>query len=609
MNRRFLHLLYLTASTGFLLLLNACANIAAPSGGEKDTKGPQLVSTVPDQGTLNFRGNDILFEFDEFLKPGSYRKEVFISPVLAIPPEVTVKNKKLRIHFQDNLRPNTTYVITLSTEIKDFNEGNKMEKSFTYAFSTGDQLDSLSINGTIVNAFSGKGQKEMTVLLYREDEILENDIFDVRPIYATQTDESGNYKFEYLREDRYKIYAVGDKDQSFSYNQPGEMLALAESPLINLSDTIFQTKPLPMLAFLPEENGPEIKSAKWINEHTIHVEFSEPIKTSNGSDTLSISIGDTLGGNSGRVYTARYRYKDTKHVYLHSSRPRDQYSDLRFNSLLDTLGNRNDTTVRLQPQLVDKVEQDNLFEEPLLQPEEKQVMLLSYFLLPDEIDKQHVQLRDTLGRRFSIEVESQGYALVLRYPEIPGFEMPYQLTIDSAFVRQDGTPIDTNIVFDLTFPNVEEYGSINGKITPDSTPVGAQWVVFVQGKPAQYLKVKSPTVSAEPKAKSGKGKGAKKGLGGGPNVLYRLEDASAYSFEFLPAGKYSLRYLVDEDLNGYFTPGSLNPYRLPEKIVSDPVPMEIRANWEVENFDLFPTLKLKANVKDLKSSLDGETDD
>ena len=115
----------------------SCANIGRPSGGDKDSEGPEVIGVLPYPGTLFFNYKEIVFHFDEFLKPGSYKDEIFISPVPTVDPEVIVKNKTLTIKFLAPLRDNTTYVVSLGTGIIDFNEGNKMEKSYTYAFSTG----------------------------------------------------------------------------------------------------------------------------------------------------------------------------------------------------------------------------------------------------------------------------------------------------------------------------------------------------------------------------------------------------------------------------------------------------------------------------------------
>ena len=56
----------------------------------------------------------------------------------------------------------------------------------------------------------------------------------------------------------------------------------------------------------------------------------------------------------------------------------------------------------------------------------------------------------------------------------------------------------------------------------------------------------------------------------------------------IPEGKYTVKYIRDEDGNGHFTPGSLIPYRMPEKVYIDPTAFEVKAKWDVEGFNLFP---------------------
>ncbi|HEX2898763.1 MAG TPA: Ig-like domain-containing protein, partial [Bacteroidia bacterium] len=183
----------------------SCANIGRPNGGEKDSEGPEVIGVVPYPGTLNFSSDEVVFYFDEFLKPGNYRKEIFISPVPSEDPEIIIKNKTLKIKFKAPLRDSTTYVVTLGTGIVDFNEGNKMTKGYTYAVSTGSVLDSLKFSGSVNDMWTGAGEKEMKVMLFPADELEGNDIKDKRPEYVAVTDNDGRFDFQFLAPGSYKI--------------------------------------------------------------------------------------------------------------------------------------------------------------------------------------------------------------------------------------------------------------------------------------------------------------------------------------------------------------------------------------------------------------------
>ena len=66
------HISLVFTLVGYFVLVLACANPTGPSGGERDTKGPEIIGVIPEPGTLNFNYNEVEFYFDEFLKPGNY---------------------------------------------------------------------------------------------------------------------------------------------------------------------------------------------------------------------------------------------------------------------------------------------------------------------------------------------------------------------------------------------------------------------------------------------------------------------------------------------------------------------------------------------------------
>lgn len=631
MKFRLSHIVRNLALVSPILILWSCANIVKPSGGERDQQGPEIIGVIPAPQTLNYQGNRIDFYFDEFIKPGNYSKDIFISPISETPPLVTIKNRRLRIEFQEELRDSTTYVITLGTGIKDFNENNQMDESFTYAFSTGDQLDSMQISGTVKNAWTGDRQGKINVFLFPADEIEGNDIFEKKPVYATETDENGAFKFEYLRNAAYKIYAVGDQDKSYSFNSEVEMLGLAENPLIDLTDTNQVGVPVELFAFFLDEREPVVRSLKWVNDHTMHLELSEPLRPIYGTDSLSFVLSDTLGGNPREITTYRYRHKDRSHVYLHTPEPRSIPLDLQIQNLMDTLGNWDDTLVRIDPENFSREEKGRIFDPPILQFEQDRILLNSYFVLPSDLDTSNIQLVDTNGVVFDMDLEASGFelrAILSTFPE-PG--MPYLFRIKPGIDMPGSAATDTLLEFPMVFPSIDEFGSISGKIVPDSTRPDAKWVVLImqstKGSSGSRSKAatadidddgnNTPTTSSGRGGRGGKGGGSgggsssAKGGGsssgggtkGGPGeiVLKRFTHADAYQLFRIKAGTYKVKFIKDDDENGYFTPGSLNPYRIPEKTAVDPSSIEIRVKWEVEGYNLFPTLELETPDKETSS--------
>ena len=134
------------------VFMPSCANTTqAPSGGKKDTIPPYIVDIKPLPGATSFplEKGKILFYFDEYVTIKT-ATDIFLSPPLEKRPKSRIVGKKLEITFEGALEPNTTYTLNLNGAIADNNEGNKFP-GFTYVFSTGEQIDSMFITGTVLD--------------------------------------------------------------------------------------------------------------------------------------------------------------------------------------------------------------------------------------------------------------------------------------------------------------------------------------------------------------------------------------------------------------------------------------------------------------------------
>lgn len=603
------------------ILQTSCANVGRPGGGERDTTGPEVIGIIPAPRTLNYSGDQIDFYFDEYLKPGNYSKEIFISPIPESPPEISVKNKRLTVRFTEILRENTTYVITLSTEIIDYNEGNKMKDPLTFAFSTGDQLDSMRIKGKVENSWEGIPQKSMNVFLFPADEIEGNEITDQKPIYVTETDDNGNFEFEYLKEAIYKIYAVGDEDQSYSLNNSLEMIGLAEVPLVDLTDTSQVGREVEMFSFFRDGDAPKVRGLRWSNQTTMHLELSEPLREVYEGDSTQFFVSDTFGENKQPILVSRYKLKDKKHLFFHSPFPKSEFLDMSIVNLMDTLGNRVDTVVRLSPTKMMKEDNGKLFEKPIFEVKDERILLYSFFEVMADLDSSHIHLEDTSGKRIEMDIEPKGMEIQISLQEMPEEKMPYQLKIKPGFPMPGDSTIDTTLVFPMVFPSLDDYGTLTGKVLPDSTLPNAHWTVLIYASSGGGGRSKpGPTASKDDddnnsptpvgrggrggKTNSNKSSGSNNGgsgESGGPKELERLINPTDFRLYRYPAGSYKVKFIKDDDQNGYFTPGSLDPYRLPEKTAVDAEPIEIRAKWDVEGYNIFPSLKAPIPVSDNES--------
>tara|TARA_B100000579_G_C22776560_1_gene826897 strand:+ start:269 stop:1357 length:1089 start_codon:yes stop_codon:yes gene_type:complete len=224
----------------FLIILNSCANIVAPSGGEKDVNAPKTQDiTVLEKSNLKI----IEFKFDEYIQLNQWEKNFYISPPLKNIIKKEIKGKNLVLTIKDSLNSNITYYISLNYCIKDNNEGNVLEK-LDYLYSFSKKPDSLSIRGKLIDGFSLNPEKNSWVMLfnYKTNDSL---LFKQKPNYVAKTNENGFFYFPNLKDENYKVIALNDVD--FVYDNK-EKIAFGDS-LLNAKKDSFIT----LYSFRPED--------------------------------------------------------------------------------------------------------------------------------------------------------------------------------------------------------------------------------------------------------------------------------------------------------------------------------------------------------------------
>lgn len=218
------------ATLAILLGLYSCASTGNPSGGPKDKTPPKVIDekSTPNLQT-NFVKQEIEFNFDEFVNLKSPLQQVVISPPLIYPLQFDHRGKRVLVKFHENeeLKEDVTYSINFGEAIEDFREGNKLD-NFKFVFSTGDELDSLTFSGSVLDAFTRKPAKDILVMLY--DTLYRDSIpYQDRPYYFAKTDEDGRFKIENMKADTFKIFALGDANLNYIYDQDSELIGFTDS--------------------------------------------------------------------------------------------------------------------------------------------------------------------------------------------------------------------------------------------------------------------------------------------------------------------------------------------------------------------------------------------
>jgi uncharacterized protein (DUF2141 family) len=207
-----------------LLLFISCAQQVSLTGGEQDVKPPAILKQEPPNYTTNFNASQIRIYFDEYIVLDNPSENFLISPPLKNQPEYTLKKKSLIINLNNELAENTTYIITCNQGIKDLTEGNFLPLT-SFVFSTGDYIDSMSLVGTVKDAFTMQNEEKIGVILYKQDE--DSALLKDLPYYYVTTDKDGKFMFTNIADGEYQLYALMDKNRNYLFDQKDERVAFS----------------------------------------------------------------------------------------------------------------------------------------------------------------------------------------------------------------------------------------------------------------------------------------------------------------------------------------------------------------------------------------------
>jgi hypothetical protein len=211
-----------------IILASGCAKISSPSGGPRDKVPPVFVKSIPEAGALNFKGNKVTITFDEYITADNLNEKFLISPPMKKKPGVFVRGKNIVVEFEEKLKDSTTYTLYFQDGIKDLNEGNILT-NFQFYFSTGSVRDSLSVTGNVYHTLNLEVPEKTQVLMYRR--LDDSAVMKYIPDYIARADDNGYFRFDNVREGKYKLYALKDDDNSKNYNNREEEFAFLDSAI------------------------------------------------------------------------------------------------------------------------------------------------------------------------------------------------------------------------------------------------------------------------------------------------------------------------------------------------------------------------------------------
>jgi len=515
----------------------SCAQIVQPTGGQNDKTPPELVSTFPENKTKNFTGREFRLTFNELVDASALSNELFIVPDPGSPYETKVKNNVVTLKFDKPLAENTTYTLNFRNGIKDLTEKNPA-RNLKLVISTGNEIDSLQVTGTITDLFTKEPRLDVTVGLYPADTL---PFAKKKPLYFVKTDSSGKYLLENIKNNKYFLLAFTDKNNNLRFDQKEESLAFLPDSLDLQSNTDLPD----MEVYRSDHSRNKIKRAiSRENEFVLQLDknaLKARVTYENLEDTIALSYH--LSGSNLNFYKLKESITDTVHTVI-----------LLQDSLLvtDTLkqkiyfkeDNRNrkrktetmaiNSNIKNGQELTSDIRYELFFDKPVIRMDTGKIRFLT-----DTLEKEKINIQIIDNQHINIKVVTKAQ----RETEL---HIP-----PSVFENYLG---DTNAVFVLKNPvlQTDQTGLLEGE-TPDSeTP-------------------KIAILQNEQRNKE----------------FARQRFTGKFLFEHIVPGTYHITVIYDTNDNGIWDPGNLEKLTLPEKIVTTKEPLRVRANYE------FRTLKIE----------------
>ena len=540
-----------------------CANIVSPTGGPKDIVPPVVLLATPENQSSNFNEKVIHLTFDEYVTLNNPNSNILISPPLEENPDYKLNGKSLIIKFKEPLKSETTYSINFGESIKDLHEGN-IFKDYSYVFSTGENIDSLTLEGKLLQAIDHKPSADYFVMLYCDENdtiSLDSLPYLVKPYYITKSDKEGKFKFSGLKNSDYLIFALKDENSNLRFDLPNESIAFLDSlvkPIHNsqciihndsVKQEVEETEPLVLYSFLEEDTVQKLLKKEIVEDGLLRFAFNRPAQ--DVKIEILESLPDTF--NIYPTYSANY---DTILWYFTPNK-----DSLLFTINYDTL--INDTT-----QISLKNRKANLRrgkQENISKSLEIKTNISAGKLTPEQdlILTFKEPITDIMMRDTSLYiVDNDTIINDLHFTKIDSFGLKYKLdkTLapeksykiiipDSVFYSFKGVTNDTT-EFSFKVPEISQYGNIFVTVeVPENVP---QIIVELLDDKDKFI------------------------------ARQIISETQKIEFKYLSPKKYKLKAIIDKDGNGKWSPGNYGKKLLPEPIYFHKDVFDVKANWDID---------------------------
>lgn len=547
-----------------ILAASGCATPIPPSGGPPDQIPPEIAEMTPPQGAVNVDTEAVRFTFSEYVDPASFAQAFSISPSFDRPVDFRWSRRTVDIRFPEPLRENTTYVLTIDTNLLDIHRV-ALSSPIIYAFSTGPTISAGVLSGRVVAGRDGTPVPGIDVLAYARPDSTAPDTLDSRPAYRTQTNSAGIFSFEYLTEQFYFVPALRDENRNLRPDAQ-EPFATPPAPAF-FADTTAETIAHPFILAEIDTTAPTpLRAQSSARSHHL-IRFSEPVRfLERNPGTWALT--DSASGQALDVHILYTGESDPRQVsFITEDLQSGRYGVVPA-ALADTSGN----VLASEPVYFTPTPQEDTLQTRFVEflpagPPTAEVILLPRGVEPglrfnrpisEELLGAAVAVTDSTGAaRGFIAVTENGTAYEIRTD--PGLTPGDRISIAVDVSKLSGA--DTTMSRSYRRIPAEETGEIAGVVRMldaigDTTLTRAADVpVVVQIFPIDVAMVV-------------------------PTYTTGTDSAGSFLVSGLPAGSYRLRAFADVDSSGIWDPGLLMPYRPAEGVAWHTEAVRVRSRWE-----------------------------
>ena len=562
---KYFPLLPVSLVLGTVLFSHSCANTTTPpSGGPKDTIPPVLVELYPYPGATHVpvHKTQLMFKFNEFVTVKD-QQSIFLSPPMEKRPKFRLKGKAVIVSFENDLDSNKTYTLDVTNAIADNNEGN-MFPGYTLAFSTGHDLDSMMITGTVQDCNTLMPLKGVTVMLYKDH--ADSAVFKHRPDAAGKTDDWGFFCLRNIQDTVYRLYAVKDDNNDNMYQAENNELIAFWDTLIRPATVVNDSLPEVMkylmtdtLACLARKSEYELNmfretpskqlivNKERLGERTAYITFMAPYAQIDSiwikgvpheklitqfnleRDSLEIWVNDPKKQPDTLFLYVDYMKTDTLGALVPFTEEVKLAKPRQFGAAKSSSRDikKEDTTavftVTAEPETIEQYGYVFEFKYPLVQSAFDSLEFRSVNPRQQEATEKYMYQQDSLNlRKYIVKPVSK---------LLPGYEyflkVPHRKFVDINGFYNDSLEVKVSL------PNDDKLSSMS-VILKD---VHNKYIIDLLNEKRDKI-IRS----------------------------YTVEQDSTLLFPYITAGKYSLRITEDLNRNGLVDTGNLLEHKQPEKV-------------------------------------------